>query len=56
LGENATEILKIFAVAFGKQTLGRTKLFPLPPPPIQLKSGLTSGESVKHSRHPRISK
>jgi hypothetical protein len=56
LGENAKEILKMFAVAFGKQTLGTTHLFPPPSSPKQFKSGLTSGESVKHSRHSLISK
>jgi hypothetical protein len=56
LGENATEIFKMFAVAFGKQTLGTTQLFPSSPPPTQFKSGLTFGESVKHSTHPLISK
>jgi len=56
LGENATVIFKMFAVVFGNQTLRKTQLFHPPPPITQFKSGLTSGESFQHSRHPLISK
>jgi hypothetical protein len=59
MGGNATEIFKMFEVAFGEQTLGTTQFPhppPPPPPPTKFKSGLTSGESDKHSKHPLISK
>jgi hypothetical protein len=55
MGENATEIFKMFEVAFGEQTLETTQ-FPPPPPPTKFKSGFKSGESAKQSRHPLISK
>jgi hypothetical protein len=53
LGKNATETSEMLKVAFGKQPMGRTKVFKWFP---KFKSGVTFAEYAKCLGHQSISK